>query len=82
MARELAKDLEDGSDVLYLPTTREKRAMAAGGHWLEFREEHSHAVGQLVAGDALRVRSCKRLRELSYSWMMSSYGQDAAEYPA
>ena len=54
VARELAKDLEDGSDVLYLPTTREEHAMAAGGHWLEFREEHSHAVGQLVAVDALR----------------------------
>ncbi len=54
VARELAGGAEDEADVLYLPTTREEGMMAAGGNWLEFREEHSHAVGQLVAVDNLR----------------------------
>lgn len=40
-----------GPDCVYLHTTRED--VAAGRHWIEFREEHSHAVEQKLCGDGL-----------------------------
>lgn len=39
------------ADRVYLHTTRE--AAAAGEHWLEFLEEHSHAAEQKLCADAL-----------------------------
>ena len=41
-------------DCIYLPTTRE--AFPKGQRWVEFREEHSHAVEQKLCGDGLPAR--------------------------